>query len=225
MRLYFKLVGICVVAIGFSVAAAGAFDDFFRALKQDRPDVIQGLLERGFEPNAPDPQGLDALFVALRDGSLKSAQVLIDWPKTNVDVRNPNDETPLMMACLKGQADMARRLVARGADVNKTGWTPLHYAATGGHVEIMRMLLDQNAYIDAESPNGTTPLMMAARYGSDAAVKFLLSAGADPTLKNQLGMTAADFANGVSRQDLAKDLRQAAQGFASRYPKPPSVRP
>jgi uncharacterized protein len=64
-------------------------------------------------------------------------------------------------------------------------------------------LLDQNAYIDAESPNGTTPLMMAAHYGTPEAVKLLLEAGADPSLKNQLGLTAIDFANRASREDSA----------------------
>jgi uncharacterized protein len=45
---------------------------------------------------------------------------------------------------------------------------------------------------------------MAAHYGSSAAVKVLLEAGADPTLKNQLGLTAIDFANRAGRQDAAE---------------------
>ena len=68
---------------------------------------------------------------------------------------------------------------------------------------IIELLLEQHAYIDAESPNGTTPLMMAAHYGSPAAVKLLLEAGADPALKNQLGLTAIDFAYRAGRQDAA----------------------
>lgn len=223
MRFHVKYLAIGLVTIGLSSAIAGSYEDFFSALKADRPEVVRSLLERGFEPNTPTADGLDALYVALRDGSLKSAQVLIDWPKTNVDVRTPKDETPLMIACLRGRAVIARELVDRGADVNKTGWTPLHYAATGGHIEIMQMLLDQSAYIDAESPNGTTPLMMAAMYGTPEAAKFLLDAGADPTLRNQLGMTAADFADRAGRHDLAHSLVDAAEAFAKRYrssPKP-----
>ncbi|HUR88225.1 MAG TPA: ankyrin repeat domain-containing protein [Ramlibacter sp.] len=211
---------IVVVTAGFSFANAGSYDDFFIALKQDRADTVRALLQRGFEPNTPSPDGLDALYVALRDGSLKSAQVLIDWPKTDVDKRTPKDETPLMMASIRGQAEIARKLLARGADVNKTGWTPLHYAATSGHVDIMKMLLDQNAYIDAESPNGSTPLMMAAMYGPAQAVKFLVDAGADPAVRNHLGMAAADFASAVGRQDVAKSLAIAAQAFDQRYRKP-----
>ena len=72
------------------------------------------------------------------------------------------------------------------------------------------MLFRSNhAYIDAASPNGTTPLMMAAQYGSAEMVKFLLDEGADPTLKNQLGLTAVNFAQRVSRSELAAQLSAA----------------
>jgi uncharacterized protein len=204
MRSYFRTVVYLIVFAGYSLAHAGSYEDFFVALKQDDPQAVRALLNRGFDPNTLDPKRLPGLYVALRDSSLKAAQALIDWPKTNVEMRTPEDESPLMMACLKGQTDMVKKLISRDADINKTGWTPLHYAATGGHVVIIELLLDQHAYIDAESPNGTTPLMMAAHYGSPAAVKVLLEAGADPTLKNQLGLTAIDFANRAGRQDAAE---------------------
>jgi uncharacterized protein len=204
MRSYFRTVVYLIVFAGYSLAHAGSYEDFFMALKRDDPQAVRALLNRGFDPNTLDPKRLPGLYVALRDSSLKAAQALIDWPKTNVEMRTPEDESPLMMACLKGQIEMVKKLIGRDADINKTGWTPLHYAATGGHVAIVELLLDQDAYIDAESPNGTTPLMMAAHYGSSAAVKVLLEAGADPTLKNQLGLTAIDFASRAGRQDAAE---------------------
>jgi uncharacterized protein len=204
MRNYLKSIVYLVVIIGYSFAHAGSYEDFFRAVKQDDPRAVRVLLNRGFDPNTLDPQHLPGLYVALRDSSLKAAQALIDWPKTNVEMRTPEDESPLMMACLKGHIDIVKQLISRDADVNKVGWTPLHYAATGGHVAIIQLLLDQHAYIDAESPNGTTPLMMAAHYGTTAAVKVLLEAGADPMLRNQLGLTAIDFANRAGRQDVAQ---------------------
>jgi len=197
------------------LSRAGSYEDFFAALKQDDPQAVKALLNRGFDPNTLDPKRLPGLYVALRDSSLKAAQALIDWPKTNVEMRTPEDESPLMMACLKGHIEMVRKLISRDADVNKTGWTPLHYAATGGHVAIIELLLEQHAYIDAASPNGTTPLMMAAHYGSPAAVKVLLEAGADPSLKNHLGLTAIDFANRASRPDavemIAARIRASGQ--------------
>jgi ankyrin repeat protein len=126
-----------------------------------------------------------------------------------LDARNPHDETPLMLASLRGHTELARELIARQADVNKTGWTPLHYAATRGHLDIMRMLLEAHAYIDAESPNGTTPLMMAAHYGTPQAVRLLLDEGADPTLKNQLGLSAIDFAQRANRADVTAAIAAA----------------
>ena len=198
----------------FVFAHAGSFEDFFAAIKRDDPVAVTQLLQLGFDPNTLSPDAVDPLFLALREPALKVADVLIGWPKTRVETRNAVDESPLMMAALKGHLQQVRRLIARDADVNKPGWTPLHYAATGGHVEVMRELLNAHAYIDAESPNKTTPLMMAARYGSVAAVRLLLESGADPTLRNDQGLTAVDFAFRASRQDVAAQIAAAAREWA-----------
>jgi ankyrin repeat protein len=65
---------------------------------------------------------------------------------------------------------------------------------------MIKLLLENHAYIDTESPNKTTPLMMAAQYGTAQAVKLLIEEGADITLKNEIGMTALDFSRlGESR--------------------------
>lgn len=197
------------VLLGFPFAHAGSYEDFFKAVQRDDARTVQALLQRGFDPNTRDPKGQHGLFLALREPSPKVARALIDWPKTDVEARSAEDESPLMMAALKGQLELARLLIARGADVNKPGWAPLHYAATHGHLALMQLLLDEHAYIDAESPNGSTPLMMAAHYGSREAVQLLLEAGADPLLKNRLGLSAIDFALRANRRDMA-DLIAAA---------------
>ncbi len=184
-------------------ADAGAFDDFFSAIRVDDASSLQSLLKRGFDPNTRNPKGLSGLYLALREPSPKAARVLIEWPTTDLEARTEKDESALMIAALDGRMELAQLLIDKGAHVNKTGWTPLHYAATNGHLDVMRLLLDRYAYIDAESPNSTTPLMMAARYGTAAAVKLLLDEGADPLLKNQLGLNAIDFANQVDRKEIA----------------------
>ena len=192
------------VLTGFISVFAGSYEDFFVAIKRDDASAIQQLLARGFDPNTIDPKGQTGLYLALQEPSLKAAQVLAAAPKTKVNALNAQGESVLMIAALKGHADIAASLIKRDADINKTGWAPLHYAATGGHLPILSLLLDNHAYIDAESPNGSTPLMMAAMYGTPEAVKLLLEAGADPLLKNQQGLTAADFAYRGNRQQSAE---------------------
>jgi uncharacterized protein len=209
MRNHFKIVFYLLALFSLSFARAGSYEDFFQAIKQDDGRTITQLLQRGFDPNALDPSKTHGLFIAVKDGSLKAAEALIAWPKTQVEWRSPKDESPLMLASLKGHKEIVRKLIARDAHVSKPGWAPLHYAATGGHVEIMQILLDEHAFIDAESPNKSTPLMMAAKYGSPAAVKLLLEAGADPGLRNELGLSAVEFAQQANRRDAAEMIAAA----------------
>ncbi len=207
---YFKLFLISVVFIVFSKANAGSYDDFFTAILRDDARGITALVQRGFDPNTIDPQARHGLTMALADSSLKAAGALLAAPSINVNFLNEQDESPLMYAALNNHLAQALKLIEKGADVNKTGWTPLHYAATKGHVEMMRLLLDNNAFVDSESPNGTTPLMMAAQYGNGAAVKLLLDEGAQAMQKNKQGLSPLDFAQRASRPDAIKLLTQAA---------------
>ncbi|MBK6866989.1 MAG: ankyrin repeat domain-containing protein [Burkholderiales bacterium] len=189
------------LALAAPLVRAQDADPFFRAIKQDNDLALRNLLARGVDPNTRDEKGMPGLYVALQEGTLKAANVLLASPRLQPESRNPADESPLMMAALKGHLDIAARLIKLGADVNKPGWTPLHYAATHGHLKIMELLLEEHAFIDAESPNGTTPLMMAASYGTPEAVKLLIEAGADIHMRNQKGMAALDFARRAERPD------------------------
>lgn len=205
---------LATLALGLAAHGiwAGAYEDFFVAILRDDDAAIAALLRRGFDPNTRDPKGQVGLTIALQNGSSKAFAALLASSQVNVEARNAQDESPLMMAALKGNLEAVKALLARDADVNKTGWAPLHYAASAGsrqHVAIIALLLENHAYIDATSPNGTTPLMMAAQYGSNEAVQLLLDEGADPTLKNQLGLTAADFALRVSRTESADKIAAA----------------
>ena len=208
---YFKKSIIGFVLIGFNVSQAGSFDDFFKAVKWDDAKAVQQLLARGFDANTIDASGQTGLLIAIREPSPKVARVLVDSPKIDLNALNTQGESPLMLAALKGQLELVNQMLKKDADVNKTNWTPLHYAATTGQLAVIRLLIENHAYIDAESPNGSTPLMLASMYGTPEAVKLLLDEGADPTLKNQQGLTALQFAQRASRPDaealITKSIR------------------
>ena len=206
-----RLAVALLLALGAATAHAGAYEDFFTAVRRDNGSAIADLLARGMDPNTRDPQGNLALTLALRDENLKAAEALMASPTLDVDAPNAAGETALMLAAIKGRTEWCRRLIERGAKVDRDGWTPLHYAASGPDADTVKLLLDRGAAIDARSPNGTTPLMMAARYGGQTSAELLLARGADRGRRNDLGLTAADFARGAGRDRLADQLAPPAK--------------
>ena len=208
----FKKLPYLLVFVCISSAYAGSFEDFFSAIQRDDARALTALLQRGFDPNTRDAKGQPGLLLAVREPAPNALRVLLNAKNIQVEARNSQDESPLMMAAIRGQLDIARQLIDKDADVNKPGWAPLHYAVSstqGDALAVAKLLLDNSAYVDAASPNGTTPLMMAAMYGTPEAVKLLLEESADPTLKNQLGLTAIDFARRANRNDVAELIATA----------------
>lgn len=209
MKFWLKFILYLSAAIAFSSVRAGSYEDFFKAVELDRPAMVRSLLERGFDPNTPDPRGQVGLYLALRGEAFQVAEVLLQHPDTKIDQANAQGETPLMIAALHGRLPWVQRLLDRGAQVNRDGWTPLHYAASGPEPKVVALLLDRGARIDAPSPNRSTPLMLAARYGDEGCALLLLQRGADPTVRNDRALNAADFARQGGRESLARRIEAA----------------
>jgi hypothetical protein len=116
-------------------------------------------------------------------------------------------DTALHAAAFSYDDDLARVLVAHGADVrarNRRGAEPLHAATMGApgsagwdparQQAVIRCLVEAGADPDAAAAGGVTPLHRAVRNRCSAAVAALLGAGADPHLANTRGSTASDLA-------------------------------
>lgn len=204
------LLALALVAGLSPVQADSINDDLIWAARRDDGHRLMNLLLRGADPNARDERGQSALLIALKEESEKALKSLMAHPGLDVNLANPAGETPLMLAALRGRLDWAQALLKRGAAVNRPGWTPLHYACSGPDEGLVDWLLLQGAEIDARSPNGSTPLMLAAGYGGISSAERLLKAGADARLRNEQGQTAADFAERAGRDRLARQLRAAA---------------
>ena len=208
----FVAISGALLAFAAMPVSAGAYEDFFKAVKIDNASMVSDLLSRGFDPNAIEPDRNDTgLILALRENSLKVVEVLLDAKDIDLEAKSRNGDNALMIAAYKGNRQAVDALISKGADVNRPGWTALHYAASIGNDDIVKVLLDHSAYIDAESPNGTTPIMMASRGGHIYTVKLLLDEGADATLKNASGMTAIDMASQNGHQDIAEGLTHRLQ--------------
>ena len=194
-------------------------DSFLRDVKFNDVKAVKKALASGMSPNAMDDKGNSALTIAITEKSLDVAKLLIDTPSIDLERPNLAGETPVMLAAFTGSEELVKYLVEkRQVEINKPGWSALHYAATGGHADIIQLLLDQSAYIDAESPNGSTPLMMAARYGNLKSVQLLIDEGADVLIKNQLGLNALDFAKQGNRPDAVAALESAMNKLVTATP-------
>lgn len=114
--------------------------------------------------------------------------------------------SPLAGAARAGDLSAIRRLAQAGANLNEpsgvNSWTPLHHAIHKNQPGSVSVLLELGADVNAPSPQGVTPLMMAAGYGYDPIVRILLDHHADPSLKDAHGETALSHAkHGVTDID------------------------
>ncbi|WP_342116918.1 ankyrin repeat domain-containing protein [Pseudoduganella sp. OTU4001] len=194
-------------------AGSSADDDatrFFRAIQLDDDRAVRTVLARGLDPNIADPErGETGLIQAMRYDAMKVAQLLLAHPGLRIDHAAPNGNTALMMAAFQKNKPAVLALLEKGAQINRPGWTALHYAAAAGDLDIMKLLLERHAYIDAESPTGMTPLMLAAREGMEDAVKLLLQEGADATLKDRAwGIDAAEFATRAQKPWITEAIQR-----------------
>ncbi|MES2899360.1 MAG: ankyrin repeat domain-containing protein [Pseudomonadota bacterium] len=189
---------------GPTASNADDFADMIKSTQLDNVGAVKRLLVRGTSPNVVDPaSGEPLLVLAAREGSDRVSALLLAHRDIQIEQRAANGNTALMMAAFKSNKALVAKLLAKGAIVTHPGWTPLHYAAAGGSTEIVAILLEHHAYIDAESPSQITPLMLAAREGQEEVVLQLLAAGADATLKNNENLTAAQIALRADKPRIA----------------------
>ena len=202
----------CVLALlaafAFPAFAQQLYDDLIVAVQNDRAADVRAFIVRGVDPNTVDPNGDPLLYTAARAGFAATVDVLLA-AKANVNAKNRFGDTPLMGAALAGHLEIVRKLRMRGAELEPPGWTPLIYAATGGHDTVAAYLLDQGARIDATSPNGTTALMMAVREGHASTFDLLVRRGADIHHRNENGVSALDWAKRGNETAMADRLRRA----------------
>jgi ankyrin repeat protein len=117
----------------------------------------------------------------------------------------------LHYAAVDNDLELARELLAQGLDVNlrdARDFTPLHFAAQSQAVEIVELLLDSGAEIDAQNAFGATPLLVAlSKYRNDPrTVRLLRDRGADPLVKNNVGVSPREHAESVTNYDLVTVL-------------------
>ena len=193
-----------LLAAGAGVSTANRYGVQPISLAAENGDagILEALLDAGADPNAALPGGETVLMTAARTGDAEAVRVLL------VRGADPNlrdgfrGQTALMWAAARNNAGAVHALAELGADVRAktgtvaraplgnrlfyapppTGFTALLFAARGGHVEAVRVLLAAGADVDDTLSDGQSALVVAVANANWELAGYLLDRGADPNL-------------------------------------------
>lgn len=157
-------------------------------------NIIKLLLNHGAEINSRTGSklGISPLMLAAMNGHTAAVKLLLDQGSDINAQIETNRNTALTLACFQGRHEVVSLLLDRKANVEhraKTGLTPLMEAASGGYIDVGRVLLDKGADVNA-APVPTsrdTALTIAADKGHLKFVELLLARGAAVEVKNKKG--------------------------------------
>ncbi|KAJ3093695.1 Serine/threonine-protein kinase plk1 [Phlyctochytrium bullatum] len=163
-----------------------------KAVEKGDVDIVQFLLYQGANVDCKDVDGSTPLFWAAGFGDPSIMQVLVG-SGADIEARGFRGKTALHWAAVYGHEDVVSFLIERGADVNCSDDllknTPLMEAAEREHLQVVQVLVENGASIEAENQNGQTPLYLAVSEGHADIVRFLLDKGADVNRCNAYNKT------------------------------------
>jgi ankyrin repeat protein len=178
----------------------------FAAVRRDRPDAVELLLDLGTPIDVMDDHRQQAMHEAASFNALRSAELLIRRG-AEIDPREVHwRATPLGFAIYGKRQEMIDLLGRYSRD-------PWHLTFTGKVDRLREVLAEEPALANAAHPDGTTPLMRLPDDDVRAReiVELFLSSGADPTRRNAAGKTAADLASERAMSEIAALLRHARE--------------
>ena len=149
--------------------------------KQGCPDVVKSLVDAGADIEARNSLGRSPLLVACENGNFAKVKMLVE-AGASVRATDKKKETCLTLAAHHGHTETVRYLVGLPeVDVDQPGrdrYTALHSAVIEGHSDVVQVLIDAGADIEAKDYDRRSPLLVASALGNLGIVKMLFEAGA-----------------------------------------------
>lgn len=194
-----------------SLAASGGF-----------VNIIKLLLDNGAEINSRTGSklGISPLMLAAMNGHATAVKLLLDMGSDINAQIETNRNTALTLACFQGRHEVVSLLLDRKANVEhraKTGLTPLMEAASGGYVEVGRVLLEKGADVNAPPVPSSkdTALTIAADKGHYKFVELLIQRGAQVEVKNKKGNSPLWLAANGGHLEVVQLLNSATADIES----------
>ncbi len=191
----------------------GALTPLFIAAKRGNAAILRLMLEAGADANSSNAQRTTPLMLAAASGITAAVQVLVDHSADVNATESAYGQTAAMFAAALNRSDVIRLLAANGANLDITsqvhalhggggrpgrggptqmgGNTALHLAAREGQMAAVRALVEVGANVNQASALDEMTAMATAIMNSHFDIgKFLLNAGADPSLASDWGVGA-----------------------------------
>lgn len=189
------------------------FTPLVYAARHEDTTVMELLLKAGAQVVYEDKSQCTALQAAISLNRPAAAELLlVNGAKIPGDVSAISGWV-LDWAARNGFWSVVKRLLEVGVDVDYRGGssrTALSFAAEAGEEELVRLLLDSNANIEAKDSDGQTPLFYAV--GHIGVVRLLLARGANPNTRDKYGRPPLSRAEARGSKDVIKLLRGTERG-------------
>lgn len=190
------------------------------AVSYQHPTIVKLLVDRGADPNKLSNIGKSPLHISASKGNLSLIQNLLSSKNIQINIKDANGSTPLMLAA-GSSLICVNELLKAGADptiVNLKGYTPLHFACANGRLDVIeRLLLCNDVNINlGDDIHIDTPLNLALKGGQSNVVKYLLEHGAILTnshVKSIDNPAILDVVKFYLENKLEKENAQALQKF------------
>jgi hypothetical protein len=136
------------------------------------------------------------VFDIARKGTIAEAKEALKENPKAFNTVNQDGFTPLILASYRNNIEVAKFIIANGADINANSamGTPLMAAVVKGNIEIVKLLLDKHANVNSTDANKTTALLYASMFKNYEIARLLVKAKADPDFKDNKGNSAIDYA-------------------------------
>ena len=205
------VLGILKQAVDVNLAEADGTTALHWAAHRDDLEIAEILLRSGADASRANDYGVTPLWLACTNRNSGMVRRLLD-AGADPGAALWTGETVLMECARTGTTNGVKDLLARGADVNskesKKGQTALMWSSAGGHADVTRVLVDNNADIHGVSAGGFTPLLFTARSGDVGSARILIEAGADPNEATPAHGNALLIASAGGHEELALYLLQ-----------------
>lgn len=149
------------------------------------------------------------VFDIARRGTVKEVREQLQSNPNAFNIINSDGFSPLLLACYRGNIEVAKLLIETGCDINQKSsmGTPLMAAVVKGNTTMVQYLLLKNANVNLTDENGTTALMYAVMFKNKEIVTLLLQKNADKMLIDKKGKSAFEYAVFTGNEEIINLLK------------------